>query len=118
MHEYAYYGRANTIHSPGQIEGFQNTCDDKSFHVGGEQFITFLDGYATPLQCRTGLMYMNLLGKPTDADSDKFPHVLLTVSMNDRTWAPDPSQCNAQDPRNDEFDILGESSPLSHSFPW
>ena len=23
-------------------------------------------------------MYMNLLGKPTDADLDKFPHVLLT----------------------------------------
>ena len=68
MHEYAYYGRGNTIHSPGQIEWFQNTCDDKSFHVGGKQVISFLDGYSTPLQCRTGLMYMSLLGKPTDAD--------------------------------------------------
>ena len=58
MHEYAYYGRGNTIHSPGQIEWFQNTCDDKSFHVGGKQVITFLDGYATLLQCRTGLMYI------------------------------------------------------------
>ena len=38
----------------------------------------FLDGYATPLQCRTGLMYMNLLGKPTDANLNTFPHVLLT----------------------------------------
>ena len=36
MHEYAYYGRGNTIHLPGQIEWFQNTCDDKSFHVGGK----------------------------------------------------------------------------------
>ena len=62
MHEYAYSGRGNTIHSPGQIEWFQYTCDDKSFHVGGKQVITFLDGYATPLHCRTGLMYMNLLG--------------------------------------------------------
>ena len=78
MHEYAYYGRGNTIHSPGQIEWFQNTCDDKSFHVGGKQVITFLDGYATPLQCRTGIMYMNLLGKRTDADLNTFPHVLLT----------------------------------------
>ena len=78
MHEYAYYGRGNTIHSPGQIEWFQNTCDDKSFHEGGKQGITFLDGYATPLQCRTGLMYMNLLRKPTDADLNTFPHVLLT----------------------------------------
>ena len=26
MHEYAYYGRCNTIHSPGQTVWFQNTC--------------------------------------------------------------------------------------------
>ena len=38
MHEYAYYGRGNTIHSPGQIEWFQNTCDIKSFHVGGTSY--------------------------------------------------------------------------------
>ena len=78
MQEYACYGRGNTIHSPGQIERFQNTCDDKSFHVGGKEVVTFLDGYTTPLQCRTGLMYMNILGKPTDADLNTFPHVLLT----------------------------------------
>ena len=78
MHKYAYYGRGNTIHYPSQIEWFHNSCDDKSFHVGGKQVITFLDGYATPLQCRTGLMNMNLLGKPTDADLATFPHVLLT----------------------------------------
>ena len=51
-------------------------------------------------------MYMNLLGKPTDADLDTFPHVLLTVShewdpsvldfthpttTGDPTWAPHPS---------------------------
>ena len=53
MHEYAYYGRGNTIHSPCQIEWFNNTCDDKSHHVGRKQVITFLDGYATPLQCRS-----------------------------------------------------------------
>ena len=48
IHEYDYYGRGNTILSPCQIQFFQNTCDDKSHHVGGEQVITFLDGYATP----------------------------------------------------------------------
>ena len=78
MHEYAYYGRGNTSHSPGQIEWFQNTCDDKSFHVGGKPIINFLDCYSTPLQCRTGLMYMSLLGKPTNADLTKYPHELLT----------------------------------------
>ena len=118
MHEYAYYDRGNTIHSPGQIEWFQNTCDDKSFHEGGKQVITNLDGYATPLQCRTGLMYLNLLGKPTDADLHTFPHVLLTgphewdpsvldythpTISGDPTCAPDPSQCSAHDPRIDEF---------------
>ena len=118
MHEYAYYGRSNTIHSPGQIEWFQNTCDDKSFHVGGKQVITFLDGYPTPLQCKTGLMYMNLLGKATDADLNNCPHVLLTgphewdpsvqdythpPTSVDPTCAPDPSQRGAHDPRIDEF---------------
>ena len=64
-------------------------------------------------------MYMNLLGKPTDADFDKFPHVLLTgpyewdpsvldythpATAGDPTWAPDPSQHNEHDPRVDEFD--------------
>ena len=44
MDEYGYYGRGNTILSPGQIEWFQNTCDDKSFHIGWKQVITFLDG--------------------------------------------------------------------------
>ena len=42
MHEYGYYGRGNTICSPGQLELFQNTCDDKSFHVGGNKLSTFL----------------------------------------------------------------------------
>ena len=115
MHEYAYYGRGNTIHSPGQIEWFQNTGDDKSFHVGGKQVITFLDGYATPLQCRTGLMYMNLLGKPTDADINSYPHVLWDPSVldythpttsGDPTWAPDPSQRCAHGTRIAEFGIF------------
>ena len=118
MHEYAYYGRGNTIHSPGQIEWFQNTCDDKSFHVGGKQVINFLDGYSTPLQCRTGLMYMSLLGQPTDADLNTYPHVLHTgphewdpsvldythpTPSGDPTWAPDPFLLGAHDPRIDEF---------------
>ena len=116
MHEYAYYGRGNTIHSPGQIEWFQNTCDDKSFHVGEKQVINFLDGYSTPLQCRTGLMYMSLLGKPTDAD----PVLDYThpTTSGDSTWAPD----GAHDPRIDEFGnfrgrvqhTLTQSTALSH----
>ena len=118
MHEYAYYGRGNTIHSPGQIEWFQNTCDDKSFHVGGKEVINFLDGYSTSLQCRTGLRYMSLLGQPTDADLNTYPHVILTgphewdpsvldythpTTSGDPTWAPDPSLRGAHDTSIDEF---------------
>ena len=118
MHEYAYYLRGDTIHSPGQIEWFQKTSDDKSFHVGRKQVINFLDGYSTPLQCRTCLMYMSLLGQCTDADLNTYPHVLLTghhewdpsvldythpTTSGDPTWAPDPSIYGAHDPRIDEF---------------
>ena len=66
-------------------------------------------------------MYMNLLGKTTDADLNTFPHVLLTgphewdpsvldythpTTSGDPTWAPDPSQHGAHDPRLDEFGNL------------
>ena len=61
---------------------------------------------------------MSLLGKPTDADLNTYPHVLLTgphewdpcvldythpTTPGDPTWAPDPSLLGAHDPRIDEF---------------
>ena len=76
MHEYAYYGRGNTIHSPGQIEWFQNTCDDKSFHVGGRgggggtsYHLPRWACYSAPVQDKS----QNLLGKPTDVVLITFP---------------------------------------------
>ena len=54
--------------------------------LGGIQVITILDGYATPLQCRSGLiMYMSILGKPTNQDLNQYPHVLLT---SPHEWDP------------------------------
>ena len=117
MHQYAYYGRGNTIHSPCQIEWLNNTCDYKSHHVGGKQVITFLDRYATPLECRSGLMNMSFIGKPTDQDSDQYPHVPLTSlhewdpsvldyslpnSHGYPSWEPEPSARDQHDPRVDE----------------
>ena len=117
MHEYAYYCRGITINSPCQIEWFHNKCDDKSHHVGGTQVITFLDGHATPLECRSGLMYMSILGKPIDQDLGQYPHVLLTnpyewdLSVLDYalpnthgypSWAPDQSARHQHDARLDE----------------
>ena len=61
------------------------TSDDKSHHVGGIQVITFLDGYAIPFECRSGLKYVSILGKPTNQDLDQYPHVLLT---SPHEWDP------------------------------
>ena len=63
MNEYACYGKGHTIHSSGQIEWFKNSVDDRSVQVGGKQRIYTIDGYAMPLTCRGGLMYLSILGK-------------------------------------------------------
>ena len=68
MNEYACYGKGHTIHSSGQIEWFKNSVDDRSVQVGGKQRICTIDSYAMPLTCRGGLMYLSILGKPTDKD--------------------------------------------------
>ena len=73
MNEYACYGRGHTIHSYGQIEWFKNSVDDRSVQVGGKQGICTIDGYAMPLTCRAGLMYLSILGKPTDKRFGKVP---------------------------------------------
>ena len=42
---------------------------------GGKQRICTIDGYAMPLTCRGGLMYLSIIGKPTDADLERYPTV-------------------------------------------
>ena len=64
MNEYACYGKGHTIHSSGQIEWFKNSVGDRSVQVGGKQRICTIDGYAMPLTCRGGLMYLSIPGKP------------------------------------------------------
>ena len=82
MNEYACYGKGHTIQYSGQIEWFKNSVDDKSVQVGGNQRICTIDGYAMPLTCRGGLMYLSILGKPTDKDLERYPAVHLTGPMN------------------------------------
>ena len=96
MNEYAYYGKGHTIHSSGQIEWHKNQVDDKSVKVGGTQCITTLDGYSFPLKCTGGLMYLSILGKPTDEELVKYPSVHLT-SIDE--W--DPSVPNFSYPEGD-----------------
>ena len=68
LNEYAYYDKGHTIHSSGQIEWHKNLVDDKSVKVGGMQCITTLDDYSFPLKCTKRLMYLSILGKPTDEE--------------------------------------------------
>ena len=96
MNEYAYYGKGHTIHSPGKIECHKNQVDDKSVKVGGTQCITTLDGYSFPLKCTGGLMYLSILGKPTDEELVKYPSVHLT-SIHE--W--DPSVLDFSYPEGD-----------------
>ena len=71
-----------------------------------------------PLTCSGGLMYLSLLGKPTDKDLERYPAVHLTgahewdPSVLDYThpsgdgepqWSNDPDERSAFDPNFDEF---------------
>ena len=118
MNEYACYGKGHTIHSSGQIEWFKNSVDDRSVQVGGKQRICTIHGYAMPLTCRGGLMYLSILDKPTDTDLERYPAVHLTgphewdPSVLDYThpsgdgetpWSNDPDERFAFDPNFDEF---------------
>ena len=137
MNEYACYGKGHTIHSSGQIEWFKNSVDDRSVQVGGKQRICTTDGYTMPLTCKVGLMYLSIIGKPTDQDLERYPAVHLTgphkwdPSVLDYThpsgdgeppWSNDPEERYAFDPNFDEFgdytqraiqtlSILDDSSP-------
>ena len=116
MNEYTYYGKGHAIHSPGQIEWHKNQVDDKSVKVGGTQCITTLDGYAFPLKCTGGLMYLRILGMATDEEPVKYPSVLLASihkwdpsvldyshpeGDGEPVWACDPQHINLLDPNFD-----------------
>ena len=78
MNDYACFGKGQTIHSSGQIEWSKNSVDDSSVQVGGQQWISTIDGYSMLLVWRSGLMYLSLLGKPSNQDLDRYPVVHLT----------------------------------------
>ena len=74
----------------------QEYGDEKSVRVGGKQCITTLDGYSFPLKCTGGLMYLSIIGKPTDEELVKCPSVHLT-SIHE--W--DPSVLDYSHPEGD-----------------
>ena len=85
FHQYAYTGRGNTIHSPGQLESYKNDVNDKSIRVpGGKQRIKTPDGYVLPLDVSAGLVRLKL-AIPSDEDMDRYPHVIMT---SESEWDP------------------------------
>ena len=109
-------GKGHTIHSSGQIEWHKNLVDDKSVKVGAMECNTNLDCYAFPLKCTGGLMYLSILGKPTDEELVKYPSVHLTSihewdpSLLDYShpecdgepvWTIDPQHIDLLDPNFD-----------------
>ena len=130
MNEYACYGKGHTIHSSGQIEWFKNSVADRSVQVGDKQRICTIDGYAMLLVCRGGLMYLSVLGKPTDEDLERYPAVHLTgphewdLSVLDFThpsgngkppWSNDPNERFAFYPNFDEFGDYTHRAIQTHS---
>ena len=99
FNEYAYLGKASSIHSSGQLEWFKTNVDEKSVKVGGTQLITTLDGYSVPLLIKNGLAYATSLGRPTDQDMDTYPHVFFTSPDE---W--DPSVLDHDPPHHDGLD--------------
>ena len=84
LHEYALFGKGQSIHSSGQIKHFKNFVHDKSMKVGGLQCIITNDEYVMPLNFINGLPFLPM--RPyTDEEWTKLPHVLLTA---DRKWDP------------------------------
>ena len=70
-----------------------------------------------PLVCRRDLMYLSILGKPTDPDFERYPAVHLTgprewdpsvldythLSGDGAPWSNDPDERFASDPHFEEF---------------
>ena len=101
------------------------SVDDRSVQVGRKQRICTIDGYAMPLTCRGGLMFLSILGKPTDTHLERYPAVHLTrphewdPSVLDYThpsgdgeppWSNDPDEKFAFDPNFDEFGDYTQSA--------
>ena len=82
--------------------------------MGGKQCITTLCSYAFPLECTEGLLYLSIIGKPTDEELVKYFSVHLTSihewnpSVLDYShpegdgepiWACDPQHIDLIDPK-------------------
>jgi len=112
FHQYAIFGKGNTIHSPAQMEWYKMDVNDKSVHVGGLQQIKTPDGYIIPLHISHGIPRLDL--RPfTDKEWDELPHVIMTM---DKEWDPSVLDHLLNSEEN-WFDITShyEANPLQHA---
>lgn len=113
MHQYAYAGRGNTIHSSAQLEWFKHTVNDRSLHSGSKQCIQTIDGYMIPLHFQSALAYMPL--RPyTNKEFKQLPHVILTSPDK---WVP---TCMDLDPTTEDewFDSFETVSGFQRDSPF
>ena len=85
FNEYAFHGKGQSIHAPGQFEHFGHAVDERSVKVDGKQCITTLDGRAMSLHIKEGLVYIHSLGIPSDDDMETLPQIIFT---SPDTWDP------------------------------
>ena len=102
MHQYAYLGKGNTIHSCIQLEDYKNKVDDRAVSHKGTQTIVTLDGYIHPLNFVNGLAYLQL--RPyTNDEWNTLPHVVWT---SDKKWDPTTVDYSLPDNENWANDYL------------
>jgi hypothetical protein len=85
MLQYTLLDKGASIHSPSQLEWYNNDLNDKSVHVpGGLKRLTTLNGYVIPLIIKDGLACLDI--RPhTDHEYETLPHVFLTSEIE---WDP------------------------------
>ena len=114
FHQYAHYGKGQTLHSPLQMEAFGLDVYDHSIASGKiKPRITTPDGFHIPLEVRMGLVYMSM-HVPTDEDMDSLPHVTMT---SDSLWNPSvfDTDCSFEELEN-PFKETSEESKMDNDF--
>ena len=108
FHQYANYGKGNTIHSVSQIRMYGHKIDDIPKACGGQQSLFTRDGYTIPFAVRDGLCHRDMQ-PPTDHELSILPHVIMT---SDFPW--DPGSLNSEPNTEDcSYGITIEANSLS-----
>jgi hypothetical protein len=84
MHQYEFLGKGSSIHSPCQLELYQNDVNDKIHGTGGSQQNKTFDGYVISLVIQTRFARLHI-GPYTDTEWKSLPHVFRTAEDE---WDP------------------------------